>query len=147
MDGNMTSGRYRFKVEVSDWEGDLARGFREELLDEAFDLRLTGTGKLPDLGGAPIASWLLARLAPSAWLPASRFWLPLPLLLLALAFHVSANCREKEYQGLNSWPDVGASTLPSRPLPRNRVPQLVRPSRRATGTPAGGRGSRRRTRP
>jgi hypothetical protein len=33
------------------------------LEDEAFDLRLTATGRLPGLDGSPIASWLLARLA------------------------------------------------------------------------------------
>jgi hypothetical protein len=63
MDGSFASGRFCFKVEGSHWESDLARGFSEDLQDDAFDLRLTDTGKVPDLGGAPIASWLLARLA------------------------------------------------------------------------------------
>jgi hypothetical protein len=31
--------------------------------EDAFDLRLTSTGRVPDLDGSPIASWLLARLA------------------------------------------------------------------------------------
>jgi hypothetical protein len=61
--GNFTWGRYRFEVESSDWESDQARGIGEDFQDDAFDLRLTGTGTIPDLGGAPIASWLLARLA------------------------------------------------------------------------------------
>ncbi len=63
MDDGFTSGRFRFRVEWSDWESDKARGFHEELEDDAFDLRLARTGKIPDLGGAPIASWLLARFA------------------------------------------------------------------------------------
>src|SRR6266498_1503338 len=62
MAGSFTSGRFRFEVERSDWLSDSARGFNEDLQDDAFDLRLTGTGKVPDLGGSPIASWLLARL-------------------------------------------------------------------------------------
>jgi hypothetical protein len=63
MGGSFTSGRFRFQVEASDETSDKARGFHEELLDEAFDLRLSDTGRVPDLGGAPIASWILARLA------------------------------------------------------------------------------------
>lgn len=63
MAGTFTSGRFRFKVEESDWESDSARGFHEELEDGDFGLRLTSTGRVPDLGGAPVASWLLARLA------------------------------------------------------------------------------------
>jgi hypothetical protein len=63
MAGSFSSGRFRFQVEGSDGESDSARGFHEDLQDDAFDLRLTGTIQLPDLGGAPIASWLLARLA------------------------------------------------------------------------------------
>src|SRR5262245_10899884 len=63
MDGSFTSGSFRFQVEGSDWESDQARGLHEDFYDDAFDLRLTGTGRIPDLGGAPIASWLLARLA------------------------------------------------------------------------------------
>src|SRR5262249_29287664 len=63
MGGSFISGRFRFQIEGSDWEYDLTRGFHKDLEDEAFDLRLTVTGKVPDLAGAPIASWLLARLA------------------------------------------------------------------------------------
>jgi hypothetical protein len=63
MAGSFTSGCFRFEVERSDWESDSARGFHEDLEDSAFDLRLTDTGRVPDLGGSPIASWLLARLA------------------------------------------------------------------------------------
>jgi hypothetical protein len=63
MAGSFTSGLFRFEVEGSDWETDLARGFHEYLEDDAFDLRLTSTGSVPDLDGSPIASWLLARLA------------------------------------------------------------------------------------
>jgi hypothetical protein len=62
MDGSFTSGRFRFNVERSDWATDQERGFREDLTDDDFVLRLTGSGKVPDLGGAPVASWLLARL-------------------------------------------------------------------------------------
>jgi hypothetical protein len=53
----------RFEVEGSDWVSDSARGFHEDLEDNAFDLRLTNTGRVPVLGGFPIASWLLARMA------------------------------------------------------------------------------------
>jgi hypothetical protein len=63
MAGSFTSGHFRFEVEGSDWESDSARGCHEDLEDGAFDLRLTSTGRVPDLGGSPIASWLLARLA------------------------------------------------------------------------------------
>jgi hypothetical protein len=63
MAGSFTSGRFRFAVEGSDSESDSARGFHEDLEDSAFDLCLTSTGRVPDLGGAPIASWLLVRLA------------------------------------------------------------------------------------
>jgi hypothetical protein len=31
--------------------------------DEEFDRRLAGSGRLPDLAGAPVASWVAARLA------------------------------------------------------------------------------------
>ena len=63
MAASFTSGRFRFQVEGSNWESDSARGFHEDLQDDAFDLRPIGTGKVPDLGGSPIASWLLVRLA------------------------------------------------------------------------------------
>src|SRR5437867_4497041 len=63
MAGSFTSGRFRFQVESSDWESASARGFYRDLDDDEFDLRLSDTGKVPDLAGAPIASWLLARLA------------------------------------------------------------------------------------
>lgn len=43
MAGSFTSGRFRFDVEGSDRESDAARGFHEDLEDDAFDLRLTGT--------------------------------------------------------------------------------------------------------
>jgi hypothetical protein len=62
MGGSFTSGHFRFQVEASDEASDKERGFHEELLGEEFDLRLSNTGRVPDLGGAPIASWLLARL-------------------------------------------------------------------------------------
>ncbi len=60
--GTFHSGRFRFQVERSDWSSDSENGF-EEAFDNGLDLRLVYSGKLPDLGGAPIASWLLARLA------------------------------------------------------------------------------------
>jgi hypothetical protein len=64
MDGSFTSGRFRFQVESSDWVHDEARGFNEDLYDDGdLGLRLAGSGRVPDLGGAPLASWLLARLA------------------------------------------------------------------------------------
>jgi hypothetical protein len=63
MRGCFTSRSFRFEIDWSDWVSDDGRTFDEELEDEAFDLRLTATGRIPDLGGAPIASWLLARLA------------------------------------------------------------------------------------
>src|SRR5262245_19079012 len=63
MPATFTSGRFRFAVEQSDADGDLARGFGVALQDDEVDLRLTDTGKVPELDGAPIASWLLARLA------------------------------------------------------------------------------------
>jgi hypothetical protein len=61
--GTFTWGRYRFEVAPCDRESNSARGFDADLEDDAFDLRLTSTGKVPDLAGAPVASWLLARLA------------------------------------------------------------------------------------
>jgi hypothetical protein len=61
--GSFTSGQFRFEVEGSDWETDSARGFYAYLEDDAFDLRLTSIGRVPDLDGSPLASWLLARLA------------------------------------------------------------------------------------
>jgi hypothetical protein len=63
MAGSFTSGRFRFELDRSDWESDSAHGLHEELEDWDFGLRLAGTGRIPDLGGAPLASWLLARLA------------------------------------------------------------------------------------
>ena len=63
MAGSFHSGRFRFQVESTDWTSDVDRGLLEELLDDAFDVRLTRAGQVPDLGGAPLASWLLARLA------------------------------------------------------------------------------------
>jgi hypothetical protein len=63
MADSFTSGCFRFEVEGSDWETDSARGFHENLQDDDFDLRLTSTGRVPDLNGSPLASWLLARLA------------------------------------------------------------------------------------
>src|SRR5438477_472071 len=65
MNGNFTSRRFRFQVEHSDWVDDLARGFTVDLEDD-FDLRLAGAGTVPDLGGAPIATWLLAAPAELA---------------------------------------------------------------------------------
>jgi hypothetical protein len=62
MAGSFSSGRFRFEVEGSGRESDSERDFHEDLEDGGFALRLTGTGKVPDLGGSPIASWLLARL-------------------------------------------------------------------------------------
>jgi hypothetical protein len=63
MVGSFSWGRYHFELEPSGWEEDEVRGFQEDLIDEAFDVRLTDTGRVPDLRRAPIASWLLARLA------------------------------------------------------------------------------------
>jgi hypothetical protein len=61
--GSFTSGRFRFEVALGNSESDTAQRFREYLEDDGFDVRLTRTGKVPELGGAPVASWLLARLA------------------------------------------------------------------------------------
>jgi hypothetical protein len=63
MASSFTSGHFRFQVAGSDWESDQAHGFPEDLLDDYFDDRLSHGGRLPDLGSAPVASWLLARLA------------------------------------------------------------------------------------
>src|SRR5262245_36362859 len=63
MGGSFTSGRFRFEVEASDWAADEARGLCKKFGDKAFDSRLFGTDRVPDLNGAPIASWILARLA------------------------------------------------------------------------------------
>jgi hypothetical protein len=60
---DFTSGRFRFAVAGGDQEAEPACGVNEDFEDEAFDLRLTRTGKVPALDGAPIASWILARLA------------------------------------------------------------------------------------
>lgn len=57
--GSFIHGRFHFRVEGAD---DLP-GVGEPLHDDAFDLRLTSSGRVPELGGAPIASWLLARFA------------------------------------------------------------------------------------
>jgi hypothetical protein len=57
--GNFTHGQFHFRVEGADY----LPGVGEPLDDDAFDLRLTPSGRVPDLGGAPLASWLLARLA------------------------------------------------------------------------------------
>lgn len=56
--GNFVSRAYRFQIEN---DSDLI-GLRESLLCEELDLQLQATNKLPDLNGAPVASWLLARL-------------------------------------------------------------------------------------
>jgi len=56
--GSFTWGWFRFQVE----KADSVFGLDNELYDD-FDLRLTPSGLVPDLGGAPIASWVLARLA------------------------------------------------------------------------------------
>jgi hypothetical protein len=62
VDDEFVSGRFRFRVEHSDSLDDQLRGFHEELTDDTFDLRVTRTGWIPELNGAPIASWFLARL-------------------------------------------------------------------------------------
>jgi hypothetical protein len=56
---SFSSGRFRFQVEDLSW----LPGLSERLDDEAFDGRLVKTGRVPELHGAPVASWLLARLA------------------------------------------------------------------------------------
>lgn len=61
--GSFRSGRFRFFVKWWDTSVDSDDGFKEELDDETFDLRLSRSKLLPNLGGAPVASWLLARLA------------------------------------------------------------------------------------
>jgi hypothetical protein len=58
MGGNFSAGRFRFQVE----NGARLTGLEEELVEEEFDLRLAKSGRLPDLKGAPVASWLMARL-------------------------------------------------------------------------------------
>src|SRR5262245_37518111 len=62
MRGCFGSDRFRFQVEDSDWASDSARGFHAHFEDD-FGLLPTRTGRVPDLGGPPLASWLLARLA------------------------------------------------------------------------------------
>lgn len=66
MSDQFTSGDYRFQIEPYDWTTAAERGFTEELIDYDLDLRFRGTGLLPDLGAAPVASWFLARLAALA---------------------------------------------------------------------------------
>jgi hypothetical protein len=61
MRGSFSASHFRFEVARTDV--DLGSEDRlQELLDEEFDLRLSNSGRLPNLGGAPVASWLLARL-------------------------------------------------------------------------------------
>jgi hypothetical protein len=63
MESSFPSGRFRFYVDFSETERDQERGFSVYLDDDDFALRLTRSGTLPDLNGAPVASWILARLA------------------------------------------------------------------------------------
>lgn len=56
--GSFIQSPLRFQVESTEW----VLGLREELNDDEFDLRLQRFGSVPELDGAPIASWLLARL-------------------------------------------------------------------------------------
>jgi hypothetical protein len=62
MNDSFRWGRLRFQVEGNVGESELNRYFRADL-DDDLGLLLTRSGKLPELGGAPLASWLLARLA------------------------------------------------------------------------------------
>lgn len=63
MGGSFAYERLRFQVERSDCQENRERGLTADLEENDFDRRLTCTGKIPNLAGAPIASWLLARLA------------------------------------------------------------------------------------
>src|SRR5262245_15096791 len=58
MGGSFKWDRFLFQVE----NGDDFIGLRETLDSDEFDSRLTSSGRVPDLNGAPIASWALARL-------------------------------------------------------------------------------------
>jgi hypothetical protein len=60
MRGGFRVDRFRFEV-ARDVVDLVDHGTSRRLYDE-LDPRLTRSGKLPDLGGAPVASWLLARL-------------------------------------------------------------------------------------
>jgi hypothetical protein len=63
MGGRFIAGQFRFDVEHHDYLSDRERGFTKDFCGNDFGLRLTRSGYLPDLDGAPLASWLLARLA------------------------------------------------------------------------------------
>ncbi len=58
MGGEFTSGRFSFRAEGAD--SDL--GLDEALDGDDFGLYLSKFGAVPDLAGAPVASWLLARI-------------------------------------------------------------------------------------
>lgn len=60
--GSFTSGCFRFEIDRLDDESEVARSLQSDL-EEWLDLRLIQSGKVPNLCGAPLASWLLARLA------------------------------------------------------------------------------------
>jgi hypothetical protein len=68
--GEFQWGRFRFRVGTR----GAVTGRRTDLYEGDFDARLTSTGRLPDLGGGPIASWALARLRhlTGGGLPAER---------------------------------------------------------------------------
>lgn len=56
--GTFVWDEYRFQIE----NGSELIGLRESLVCEDLDLKMQATNKLPALNGAPVASWVLARL-------------------------------------------------------------------------------------
>lgn len=59
VDGVFQSNGFKFQI-IRD---SYVPGLRKELTANELDQPLVRSGKLPDLGGAPVASWILARLA------------------------------------------------------------------------------------
>lgn len=60
MRGGIRAGRFYFEPNSGE---DGAEGLRHDLFDGAFGDRLSRRGPLPELSGAPLGSWVLARLA------------------------------------------------------------------------------------
>jgi hypothetical protein len=67
MVGTFDSGGYCFSLDDGYSVLDLAAGApleeADQLAEDDLDRILLATGRVPDLGGAPIASWVLARLS------------------------------------------------------------------------------------
>ena len=58
--GHFTSENFVFTVEFDEWLPGVNQPF---FGDDMFEPRIVESGRVPDLNGAPLASWLLSRLA------------------------------------------------------------------------------------